>query len=185
MIGIPLGLLYANAGEWFIHKHLLHGQGRSRKSFWSFHFHEHHRVSRKHGMLDEGYLKPLRGWNPQTKELAGLIGVAALHLPLLPLMPFFTGTVLWSIRNYHRVHKRAHVDPAWSEKNLPWHVDHHMGLDQDANWCVTKPWFDDFMGTRVARDQKPKKKARVEPKREGWEATPPGMDVVDREPQAA
>ena len=28
------------------------------------------------------------------------------------------------------------------------HYDHHMGADQDANWCVTRPWFDWIMGTR-------------------------------------
>ena len=57
MIGIPVGLAVANAAEWWIHKHILHGKGRDRNSFWSFH-------------------------------------------------------------------------------------------DQDANWCVTKPWFDTVMGTR-------------------------------------
>jgi hypothetical protein len=24
-----------------------------------------------------------------------------------------------------------------------------MGPNQDANWCVTRPWFDQLMGTRV------------------------------------
>ena len=23
-----------------------------------------------------------------------------------------------------------------------------MGKDQNANWCVTSPWFDEVMGTR-------------------------------------
>ena len=36
----------------------------------------------------------------------------------------------------------------WARENLPWHYDHHMGPDQNANWCVTKPWFDHVMGTR-------------------------------------
>jgi sterol desaturase/sphingolipid hydroxylase (fatty acid hydroxylase superfamily) len=29
------------------------------------------------------------------------------------------------------------------------HYDHHMGKNQDSNWCVTRPWFDWVMGTRV------------------------------------
>ena len=28
MIGLPIGILVANAGEWVIHKHILHKQGR-------------------------------------------------------------------------------------------------------------------------------------------------------------
>lgn len=35
------------------------------------------------------------------------------------------------------------------QKKIPWHYDHHMNSNQDANWCVTKPWFDYLMGTRV------------------------------------
>lgn len=32
------------------------------------------------------------------------------------------------------------------------HYDHHMNASQHANWCVTKPWFDYIMGTRVIAD---------------------------------
>ena len=49
---------------------------------------------------------------------------------------------------YYRVHKRAHLDPEWAKVHLPWHYDHHMGPNQNANWCVTRPWFDHLMGTR-------------------------------------
>src|SRR6478609_9271199 len=85
MIGIPIALLYANAGEWFIHKHLLHGLGKNRNSFWSFHWHEHHKKARQNDMHDEQYTGSIFKWDPQTKELAGLIGLAAVHLPLLPV----------------------------------------------------------------------------------------------------
>ena len=54
MIGIPVALLYANAFEWWAHKYLLHGLGKKKGSFFAFHFHDHHRASRKHGMIDEG-----------------------------------------------------------------------------------------------------------------------------------
>ena len=46
------------------------------------------------------------------------------------------------------MHRRAHLQPEWARK-IPWHYDHHMNSNQDANWCVTKPWFDYLMGTRV------------------------------------
>ncbi len=148
MIGIPLGLLYANAGEWLIHKHVLHGLGRRRESFWSFHWHEHHRHARQHEFYDPDYERSLLGWHAQTKEAAGLLGLTIAHLPLFPIAPFFTGAVVYSAVNYYRVHKRAHLDPEWGKEHLPWHYDHHMGPNQDSNWCVTKPWFDDLLGTR-------------------------------------
>lgn len=148
MIGIPLGLLYANAHEWLIHKHLLHGRGKKKQSFWSFHWHEHHNSSRKSEMVDDAYTKPLGGWNPQTKEALALLAGVAIHAPLLPVAPFFVGTVAWCSWHYYKVHKKAHLDPEWAKANLPWHYDHHMGPNQHANWCVTNPFFDRVMGTR-------------------------------------
>jgi hypothetical protein len=149
VIGIALGLAWANAAEWLTHKYLLHGMGVKKGSPFDYHFHEHHRVTRKHGGYDPGYHRPLRGWHAQTKEVAGLVAGAAVYLPLLPVAPFFTGAVWWSIWNYYQVHKRAHLDPEWARTHVPWHYDHHMGPDQHKNWCVTKPWFDIVMGTRV------------------------------------
>lgn len=149
MIGIPLGLAWGNVTEWLMHKYLLHGLGMKKGSLFDFHFHEHHRTVRKTGGYDPGYLRPLRGWHAQTKEVAALAVAAAVHLPLAPIAPFFTGTVMWSIWNYYQVHKRSHLDPEWARTHLPWHVDHHLGPDQHKNWCVTKPWFDIVMGTRV------------------------------------
>jgi hypothetical protein len=161
MIGIPLGLLYSNVAEWWIHKHILHGLGKNRESFWSFHWHEHHAAARKNEMVDEQYTRSLWGWEPQTKELAALVAASVAHLPLLPVAPFFTLTVWYSAVNYYRVHKRSHLDHEWAKEHLPWHYDHHMGRNQNANWCVTKPWADALLGTRkryeygdgVPRDQ--------------------------------
>jgi hypothetical protein len=150
MIGIPLGLVYANAMEWMIHKHLLHGRGKNKKSFWSFHWHEHHSKSRKHDMLDDQYnTPPFRHWDAHTKEAAALLAGAVVHAPLLPVAPFFTLSVWWSAAHYYRVHKKSHQDPEWAKQHLPWHVDHHMGPDQHKNWCVTYPLTDWVLGTRV------------------------------------
>lgn len=164
MIGIPLGLVYANAGEWVVHKYVLHGLGRKRSSFWSFHWLEHHRVSRLRHFYDPDYERSLFGWHAQSKEALALAGAAVLHIPLFPIAPFFTGTVWYSIWNYYRKHKRAHLDPEWAREHLPWHYDHHMAPDQDANWCVTKPWFDHVMGTRkpylgTARERQDRERA--------------------------
>ena len=148
MLGIPLGLLAANATEWLVHKHVLHGWGRKKSSFWAFHWHEHHRESRRADMIDPHYHRPVVGNHSQGKEALALVAGVALVAPLAPVAPFFVGTMVYSAINYYRVHKRSHLDPEWAREHLPRHYDHHMGPDQDANWCVTKPWMDDIMGTR-------------------------------------
>ncbi len=173
MIGIPLGLAWSAAGEWWIHKYVLHGQGKNRESFWSFHWHEHHKNVRRNEHRDECYERPLLGWHSQGKEALALLGLAAAHAPLLPVAPWFTLTVWWRVLHYHRVHKKSHLDVAWARENLPWHFDHHMGKDQDQNWCVTNPWFDELMGTRVpyagteAEAQDIAKRERLRAAREG------------------
>lgn len=159
MIGFPIGLLYANAAEWVLHKHLLHGAGKARGSFWSFHFHEHHRASRANDMIDADYERPLLGDHAQGREALGIGLLLALHAPLLPVAPFFTAAVVTSGVLYYRRHKRAHQEPEWGRTHLPWHYDHHMGVDQDQNWCVTWPWFDWVMGTRVVYRGTPREAA--------------------------
>ena len=148
MIGIPLGLLYANATEWAVHKYVLHGLGKRKTSFWAFHWHDHHRTTRKNGHIDPAYQRPITSWNAQAKEAVALSALVATHLPLLPVAPLFTGTLVYSAVNYYKKHKRSHLDPEWAREELTWHYDHHMGPNQNANWCVTRPWFDDLMGTR-------------------------------------
>jgi len=150
VIGIPLGLLAANATEWFFHKHVLHGRrfGKDRKSFWSFHFHDHHRQARRNAMTDPDYEESVFQWNGQGKEALALAANAVLWAPLFPIAPFFVGTLWYSGVNYYVKHRRSHLDPEWAREHLTWHYDHHMGPNQDANWCVTKPWFDVLMGTR-------------------------------------
>jgi sterol desaturase/sphingolipid hydroxylase (fatty acid hydroxylase superfamily) len=149
MLGIPVGLAYTNAGEWLLHKHVLHGLGLDKRSIWHFHWSEHHRESRQRGFRDPHYERSVLGRHAQGKEALGLAALAAMHLPLTPIAPFFTGTVLYGIWRYYRVHKRAHLEPEWARRHVPWHYDHHMGPSQHANWCVTHPWFDHVMGTRV------------------------------------
>ena len=148
MIGIPLGLLYANATEWVVHKYILHGLGKDKRSFWAFHWHEHHGAVRRQGHYDPAYDQPVWENNGQGKEALALAAATVAHLPLLPVAPFFVGAIVYSAVNYYKKHKRSHLDPEWAREHLPWHYDHHMGPEQDANWCVTKPWVDDLLGTR-------------------------------------
>ena len=148
MIGIPLGLVTANAVEWCMHKYVLHEAGRDRNSFWAFHFHEHHRVVRQHDFHDPNYQRFPLGAHAQGKEAWSLIAAGVAVAPLFPVAPFYVATLWYSAANYYRLHKKAHENPEWAREHLPWHYDHHMGRNADANWCVTKPWFDYVLGTR-------------------------------------
>lgn len=147
-LGVPLGLLYANAIEWGTHKYILHGWGKKRASFWSFHWHDHHRNVRRNEHYDEGYRQHLLGWHSQSKEVLALAGIGVVHAPLFAVTPVLGSTLFYCLVRYYVVHRRAHLDPDWARDHLPWHYDHHMGPNQDANWCVTWPWFDHLMGTR-------------------------------------
>jgi hypothetical protein len=148
MIGIPAGLLYANAVEWLVHRYVLHGPGKNKDSFWRFHWAEHHKNARRNRMYDADYEKSIFDWNARGKEAFG-IGLMGLgHLPLFPVAPYFTATVLYACGNYLHRHKKSHLDPEWGRVHMTGHYDHHMGLNQDSNWCVTRPWFDWIMGTR-------------------------------------
>src|SRR5688572_24836044 len=95
MIGAPIGLLYANAVEWVVHKYFLHQLGKKKGSFWSFHWREHHRNVRKYGMKDPDYQKPITDWNARGKEAAGIFLLCAAHLPLAGVAPYFTATVCY------------------------------------------------------------------------------------------
>ena len=152
MIGIPLGLAAGNAAEWLIHKHVLHGLGKRRGTFWAFHFHEHHGAVRRNAFYDPNYQRFPLGAHAQGKEAWGLIAGSLAVAPLFPVAPFFVGTLWYCAGNYYRLHKKAHMHPSWGKQHLRWHYDHHMGGNPNSNWCVTKPWFDYVMGTREFMD---------------------------------
>ena len=102
VVHFVLGLFYANAGEWLVHRYILHGLGKKRNSFWAHHLYEHHVVCRTHGMMDLGYQKlNLKQWNAQTKELVVLVCIVLLHLPIIIIYPIFTSTVYVSFSVYY------------------------------------------------------------------------------------
>jgi sterol desaturase/sphingolipid hydroxylase (fatty acid hydroxylase superfamily) len=176
MIGIPVALATFNAAEWLIHKHLLHGAGRNKKSIWAFHWHEHHGNARRNEMRDETYERTPFGMHAQGKELVALSAGALAALSVAPVVPFYSGTMLFCIGEYYYKHRKSHEDPEWARENLPWHYDHHMGPNQNSNWGVVRPWMDILMGTREpyvgtereARDRK--RRADRERKRSAGEA---------------
>lgn len=153
--GFLAGLVVANGFEWVAHKYILHGTHRagqrryspvpeSMKSHW-----EHHREVRKTSFHDHGYVEGIRNWRTKN-EIVSLAVVATVASGVFyPISKGMSLAALYSAANYYYIHRRAHLEPEWAVKKIPWHYDHHMNSNQDANWCVTKPWFDYVLGTRV------------------------------------
>lgn len=148
LIGIPLGFLVENAGEWFSHRYILHALGKTPGSIWSYHWHEHHRVCRQNGMIDPGYRESPMRWNTQGKEVLFLLVVIVLHAPFIYLIPGYVTGMYIALACYYYKHRRAHLEPEWGKVHLPWHWEHHMGKNSDANWCITWNWFDRLMNTQ-------------------------------------
>jgi hypothetical protein len=149
MIGFPIGIVYANAVEWVVHKYVLHGLGKRKNSMFGFHWKNHHRNARRFAMVDPEYKKPIWDWESRGREVAGIAVIMAVHLPMVAVAPWFTAAVVYASVNYLHKHKKCHTDVEWGRRHMRHHYDHHMGKDQDTNWCVTRPWFDYVMGTRV------------------------------------
>lgn len=153
--GFVIGLVVANGFEWLAHKYILHGThrvGRSRyspvprsmKSHW-----EHHREVRKTTFQDVGYVEGLANWRTRNEIMSVAVVAVAASALFYPLSKGMAAASIYSAFNYYYVHRRSHLEPDWAIKKIPWHYDHHMNSNQDANWCVTKPWFDYILGTRV------------------------------------
>jgi len=154
MIGFPIAVVFSNAFEWYAHKYVLHGTPRpgqprysprptNMKSHWA-----HHKMVRTEGYYDEGYAEGWKNWRTRN-EIQSLLVLTAATTLVAPVAPFFTLGTYYCAAKYYYVHRRSHLDPEWGRKRIPWHYDHHMNTNQDANWCVTRPWFDYIMGTRV------------------------------------
>jgi sterol desaturase/sphingolipid hydroxylase (fatty acid hydroxylase superfamily) len=140
LLVIIAGLFYANLAEWLIHKHLLHNKTSKRGIGWfSFHWTSHHRICRKNQNRDN---------NIYIKEIISLALILLVHLLFWNISKVFYCTLVYSVLNYYFKHHKSHTDVEWGIKNMPWHYDHHMGLNQDMNWCITRPWFDNIIGTR-------------------------------------
>ena len=103
---------------------------QKKSSPFSFHFHEHHRASRKLQFRDPIYENPLFSEDGDTKEVFHLALLGIGHLPLLFISPgFLMGAAIGGLRYYY-VHRKCHLDPEWCKEHYPWHYDHHMAPNQ-------------------------------------------------------
>jgi hypothetical protein len=96
LLGIPVAIVFSNGVEWLVHKYVLHGLGGNKSSFWSFHWHEHHKNARREGFFDPDYQRSPFGWNAQGKEVLGLFLLSLGVTPLLPFAPYVTLTAYYT-----------------------------------------------------------------------------------------
>ena len=145
LIQIILGIFTASFLEWFAHKYILHVLGRKKASLFSFHWGKHHAAARRNGFLD-----PM----VSAREAFGIIFLCALFTPVILFAPFTYGTMFVHAVLYFVLHNAAHKYPEFAKKYMPWHYDHHMGKNQNTNWCVVHPLADYLMGTRKKYEYK-------------------------------
>jgi len=139
VVAITLGFLYANFLDWYIHVLLHKPKGRSKLKFhW-----KHHAVARKNKNKDNDYSQKLFH-NETWLTLIGMV----IHFPLLWISLPFTLTALCYAAFYMVIHRQTHTHVEFYKKWMPWHYEHHMGKNQNANWCVVCPLMDYIMGTR-------------------------------------
>ena len=143
LLKIVVGILLTNMYEWLIHKYLLHGLGKNKNSIWSFHWHDHHANARKTNGFDLTYLQGFYNF-----EAVGIATLFLIHVPILWSQPIILTSMAIYGMMYYYLHKYSHLNPAWGKKHMRWHWDHHMGRNQDANWCVLFPLTDYVAGTR-------------------------------------
>lgn len=139
ILQVLLGVLAASFIEWTVHKHILHELGKKKVSIFSFHWGQHHAAARKNGFVDRSI---------SAREAFGVFVLCILAIPIWFLLPYMYYVMLIHAVVYYIVHTAAHRFPRFAKRMLPWHYDHHMGQNQNMNWCVVHPLADWLMNTR-------------------------------------
>lgn len=133
MLGFPVGVFVANGLEWYFHKVWLHEFPSQYRNSPFFTHIAHHKRARLNGFHDEGYAESMLKNAEIYNEKTALIGLAGAATIFLPVAPFFTAGLYYGLWNYWRVHAKSHLDPEYAKKRIPWHYDHHMTSNQNAN----------------------------------------------------
>ena len=138
-IQLALGLFLGNLMEWVVHKYFLHNLGKKKASLFSFHWGVHHREARKNSFADP---------KVSPREFVGVFFLCLISSPIILVSPWvYTGMFVHAMV-YLVIHNYAHKNSDWCYKYFRWHYDHHMGKDQDKNWCVVHPLADYLLRTR-------------------------------------
>ena len=107
-------------------------------------------MARKNKNLDPDY--KLKLFHNET--YLTLLGVV-LHVPLVFVWAPFAWTAICYASAYMILHRMSHTHVELFKEWMPWHYEHHMGRNQNANWCVVCPLMDYIMGTREKWLNKP------------------------------
>ncbi len=141
-------IVYGNLLEWLVHKYILHKLG-STKLVFGEHWYRHHRNTRLNDYGDPDYQQGQWSWKGRWSEVIGLSFLGLIHLPVVFFYPVAYAAMVGWAALYYLVHWFNHAHPKLGKKCFPWHHDHHMGKNQNANWCVIFPLWDWILGTRV------------------------------------
>jgi len=137
LMSVFVGILYANAAEYSVHRYLFHGLGKKASSIFAFHLREHHLISRRNNFFD---------FRVSGKELVGMPVGILLHLPLILISP----VLFWTVATYGIlfvvIHNMLHKYPQFAKRYLWWHWNHHM-RNQNKSWGVVLPITDLLTGT--------------------------------------
>ena len=132
-----MGIIYANAIEYIVHRYFFHGFGRKKGSIFSFHLRDHHITARRNGFEDR---------KVSANEAIGLPILVASHLPVCAFAPaFFSALVVYAVA-FGVLHNYQHRHPEFTKKYFPWHWNHHMG-NPNKSWGVVLPIMDWLTGT--------------------------------------
>lgn len=147
--------MVANGFEWITHKYIWHGVHRKGKARYSpvpssmgSHWQHHHQV-RQMAFKDICYDEDIHHFRTRHEIASWVVVASVFGVGFYPWSKEMALATVYSAANDDFIHRRAHLDPEWAKRHSSWHYDHHMNRHQDANWCVTKPWFDYLLGTRV------------------------------------
>ena len=143
LAGIPLGLLYANAFEYFFHRFLLHPPGRTLAYYHGLH---HSTWGTPDEPLYVNFAK-----NPLVVVLLFALNALPIfaieYLLRAGLAPgMMVGFVLYFVA-YEEIHWRIHFGgwlPSWLESARHHHLQHHAAAEERFN--IVLPLFDWLFG---------------------------------------
>jgi hypothetical protein len=138
ILQVIAGIFCASFLEWTVHKYLLHGK-RNKKPLIKFHWSGHHATARRNAFQDAVV---------SLRESIGILLLCILFAPMILFFPFVYYTMFFHAILYLFLHNVSHRYPSFGKRFMPWHYDHHMGVNQNLNWCVVHPLADYILGTR-------------------------------------
>jgi fatty acid hydroxylase family protein len=164
LIGLAIGLVWANAFEYFYHRYLLHHtRGRLGKGHILHHISSGKENELEHLTFGESplYVMLLFGTNGSPVALADLIW----RFPLAPgILLGFTAYFIAVEEIHWRIHRGGWLPPGLHAA-VPYHLDHHD--IPEGRYNVFFPLFDLLLGT--AKSTVPNAPAlRLRPRRNIW-----------------